>query len=382
MAAHGIVVDGEVQLEGLSATGGALRFRSATLGSGLVAARACLNSPEGYTLNLHQAVVRGSVLLVDGFESHGLVKLNRSTIEGRLDCTDGVFTSPGGSPGNKRGHAIEAISATVRGGMYLGWRSVTPSVDLSNAATTILADDPGNWPSQFVVSGLTYDRYEQSRHPGTGQVWDWQRRRNWLRGQQIYDSGPYEHAARVFRQHGYSRDAERLLIAQRTDARRTGPARQSAPSRALDRAYGLSVGYGYRPWRVLYLLAVLLTMVAASLWAPTTQATLRATGAGGTVYTTQGPIGSTPSLTSAGQAVSSPDACGDGRVRCFNPFFYAVDTVIPLVSLDQRAVWYPDPHAHPPWGRIMEWWLHIATLIGWTLSSIFVLSFARLARSP
>jgi hypothetical protein len=29
----------------------------------------------------------------------------------------------------------------------------------------------------------------------------------------------------------------------------------------------------------------------------------------------------------------------------------------------------------------MQWWLNIATLLGWLLSSIFVLSLARIARS-
>ena len=58
---------------------------------------------------------------------------------------------------------------------------------------------------------------------------------------------------------------------------------------------------------------------------------------------------------------------------------YAVDTVVPLISLDQRSTWYPDPHVFA--GRIMLWWLNLATLLGWVLSSIFVLSLTRLSRS-
>ena len=59
---------------------------------------------------------------------------------------------------------------------------------------------------------------------------------------------------------------------------------------------------------------------------------------------------------------------------------YAIDTVIPLVALDQRTTWYPDVHA--PDGTFMQWWLNAATVLGWLLSSIFVLSLARLSRSP
>jgi len=67
-------------------------------------------------------------------------------------------------------------------------------------------------------------------------------------------------------------------------------------------------------------------------------------------------------------------------VRCFSPALYAIDTVIPLISLDQRSTWYPDPHL--PGGELMLLWLNLATLLGWLLSSIFVLSLAKLSRNP
>ena len=59
---------------------------------------------------------------------------------------------------------------------------------------------------------------------------------------------------------------------------------------------------------------------------------------------------------------------------------YAIDTVVPLISLDQRTTWFPDPYVGG--GQLMLWWLNLATLLGWLLSSIFVLSLARLSRSP
>ena len=67
-------------------------------------------------------------------------------------------------------------------------------------------------------------------------------------------------------------------------------------------------------------------------------------------------------------------------MRCFSPVLYTIDTVVPLISLDQRSTWYPDPHA--PGGEFLLLWLNLATLLGWLLSSIFVLSLARLSRSP
>jgi hypothetical protein len=73
-----------------------------------------------------------------------------------------------------------------------------------------------------------------------------------------------------------------------------------------------------------------------------------------------------------------PDACGEGQVRCFNAALYAIDTVVPLVTLGQRSTWYANPNV--PWGQAVEWWLDAATLIGWLLTAIFLLSFTRLAR--
>jgi hypothetical protein len=129
-------------------------------------------------------------------------------------------------------------------------------------------------------------------------------------------------------------------------------------------------------------------VVVASLEIPAGQATLRSSASAGAVYTTSGPLRparsatalpSAPAGTRGTAKIPAPDSCGDGQIRCFNPVLYAIDTVVPLVSLDQRSAWYPD--ARSPNGSIMEWWLNMATLLGWLLSSIFVLSLARLART-
>ena len=225
-------------------------------------------------------------------------------------------------------------------------------------------------------------------------MWDGDARREWLREQHEFDAGTYEHAARVFRQHGYQREAEDLLIAQRRDAaravaRRPGTSRFGAAlHHARSALFGWTVGYGYRPGRVLWMLAALLVAVTVTVLLPDAQATFRATDPAGNVYATSGrlvtvaaPDGATNAgsfAVPAGRA-PAPDACGDGQVRCFNPVFYAVDTVVPLVTLGQRSTWYPNRAA--PWGTVVDTWLNIATLLGWVLSSIFLLSFTRLART-
>src|SRR5262249_59741895 len=116
--------------------------------------------------------------------------------------------------------------------------------------------------------------------------------------------------------------------------------------RAAGVGYRPPGGSGFRPRRVFWLLAALLILVILSLEAPTTQATMRATTAAGLVYGTHGPAPGSggPGPAARLPAIAHSDACGGGQVRCFNPVLYAIHTVVPLVSLDQRATWHP----HPP----------------------------------
>lgn len=380
--AVGATIDGDVDLSGTQADGGDLSFRSAVIGGAVDARRCTLNNPDGNTLDLVQAAVKGSVRLADGFVSRGRVTLNRALIEGRLLCTDGtfddsVFDRRTGTLRSRKGSAISAISATVNGGMDLGWRLAGPSIDFTNARTSYLADDPARWPGEFTISGFRYERLGYPQGLSGLRVWDHAARREWLGRQAAYDAGPYEHAARVFRQHGYARGAQEILIAQRRHARSTITG-WSAPARRLfDIGYSLTVGYGYRPARVLWGIVLLIALVTVSLQIPAARATMRATDQAGNLYTTAGPV----AASGAAPAASRPgrDACSNGQVRCFNPVLYAVDTVIPLVALEERATWYPDTATRA--GVALQWWLNAATVLGWLLSSIFVLALANLARS-
>ena len=376
-----MTVEGNVYLDDLRAEGGAVDVHRGQAGQPERAAERSCDNADGYALRLSQAVVNGPVRLIDGFTSTGLVALNRATIEGRLHVTGGTFDCPRPSAFNEAGHAIEAIAATVRGSVDLGWTAVSPSVDFTDLTTSSLADDPATWPERFTIAGMTYDRLERPQGAPPGTAWDQAARIRWLSRQAAFDSGPYEQAAKVFRQHGYAREAEQILIAQRKHARRVSRPAARWPRRALDAAYAV-IGYGYRPQRVLWMLAGLLILMAVTLALPPAQATLRANNGNGQVYTTTGPL--TPQAApgppgTLSRAAPATDSCGDGQVRCFSPVLYAIDTVVPLISLDQRATWYPDPHAR--YGELMLWWLNLGTVLGWLLSSIFVLSLARLSRS-
>ncbi|GAA4246677.1 hypothetical protein GCM10022255_019210 [Dactylosporangium darangshiense] len=380
VSARAVAIEGEVQLRRLTTEGGYLSFRGATIGGTLDATGATLHNPGERTINLQQAVVRNSVRLVDGFSSTGFIALNRCVVEGRLNLRGGRFACPGPSAENPGGHAVQAVGVTVRGGLHLRGARIEPSVDFRNVTVSVLDDEPDEWPERFVVSGMTYERFGDLR-------WDRAARLRWLARQAEYDAGPYEQLARVFRQHGYTSDAEAILIERRHRERRAARRHPLRPRTALDALYGWAVGYGYRPGRTAWLLLALLIAVSASLYVPGVRDTLRATDPRGNAYAVDGRVvtvdgaGAGPAGADAAPSAQAPraDACGDGQVRCFNPVLYAVDTVVPLISLGQRSTWYASPHA--PLGRLAEWWLNLATLAGWVLSTMYVLSFTRFARS-
>jgi hypothetical protein len=51
----------------------------------------------------------------------------------------------------------------------------------------------------------------------------------------------------------------------------------------------------------------------------------------------------------------------------------------PQLPWPHWSTWYPNRES--PWGAEMDLWLNLSTLLGWVLSSIFLVSFTRLARS-
>ncbi len=399
LAAQAVQVAGDVELQNLVATGGQLRFRNATLGSVFDAGGAELSNPSGSTISLHQAVVEGSVNLNAGFTSVGRVSLNRCLVKGRLECSTGSFTGAPHPESPRKANAVDAIAATVQGGLYLGWRDLTPGIDLTGCTTSTLVDDPASWPPRYSLSGLTYDRFGQLPGSPPDSVWNSRDRLAWLDGQTDFDRGPYEQAAQVFRRHGFPAEAESFLIAQRSRARRHSrqAGRRGHPKYALrnlrDALYGVSAGYGFRPARTLW--AILALLIAVVIGVYVHQADFRATDPRGNVYSPGGRLvtvadvpTSSPAQSTSGHrgdfatnapAPATADACGDGQVRCFNGFFYAVDTVVPLISFSQRSTWYPDTRS--PAGLMLEILLNTATVLGWLLSSIFALSFTRFARN-
>lgn len=353
----GLNVMGDVELADMTASGGAIAIRVATIRGNVDGSGAKLSNRGADALVLDNTIVDGDVRLADGFEADGTVSLVGLTTHGILNLTGATITNASSEP------ALVAVNARSDGGMFLRWSRVEPWVNLDGASTSVLWDDPGNWPPRFSIVGFEYRRFW--KEPALS-LWDVEKRIAWLARQEPLDAAPYEQLAGVLRARGQPQRAQMVQIAY-LRRERSG---LNLRGRAAGWLWDKLTRYGFQPWRVVVLMAVLILGLTGLLSFTTPREALRAEGASGVTYEPDGPVGARG---------PGAEPCGDGDVRCFRPVFYAVDVVVPLVDLGQRQTWRVEPHE--PWGTSVEVLVAISTLLGWTFSTVFALSFTHLARS-
>ena len=85
---------------------------------------------------------------------------------GRLRLTGANLTCNEKWEKNLRGDALEVISSELRGGVYLDWANVSPSLDFFSSNTTVVADDVNTWPKRADLSGFTYERFDMPGQDG------------------------------------------------------------------------------------------------------------------------------------------------------------------------------------------------------------------------
>ncbi|GAA4958071.1 hypothetical protein [Actinoplanes utahensis] len=367
VSAVNVTVAGDVQLRGMAAVGGSLAFRGASVSGVFNAENAFVSNPGGPTVSLHMAQVTGNVRLCGAFRSVGRIVLTRAVIGGRLRADGATLTWKDTGEPSTRGTAVDADSAVIRGGVNLGWQVTAGAVDFTGASSSYLADRPAqDWPADSYIGGFAYERFEAFAWHGEA-VWDPEARTAWLARMTRYDPRAWEHLAAVLRAAGDVDGAETVLVEQRRRARRLRTGRR----RFYDVVQDVTVRYGFRPQRALYLLVALIAAVTVGLSLPGVQAQMRSTDQNALVFT---PAGAQP----LPDEHHPPGACGNGKVRCLSPFFYAVDTVVPLIDLHQRSAWYPVAERN---GVLLEWLLNLCTILGWIASTVFALSFTRLGRA-
>ena len=356
--APGISVEGGMSFHDGSVLDGELNLLRGHVNGDLDLSGAQLSNQGGVAFEGRRLAVGGAVFCRDGFSCDGEMRLARAHITGFLDIAQARLSNPGGNALAAPGISIDdglicrdGNASTFAGSIVLDHARITPDLDLTGARTAretdslscthlvagqlrlplvpfsgtvdlshaqlgILDADPRGTPAGIHSNGLTYTTLNPLL-PARARI-------EWLGPSQVaYVPQPYEQLAAAYRRIGHDADARSVLHVK--EQRRH---QQSPP---LVRLWGLlqdvTTGYGYRP-------------VRAGLWLI--------------------------ALLALGTAIFClhPPAPIRSGVPAFNPLFYTLDLLIPVVTYGQQAAFGPrGAYQWLAYGLMTAGWLLATTII-------------------
>ena len=285
LTADRATVGGALVLGNCAATG-EISLRSVQVGQRVSFIGARLSNPGGIACRMSRAQIGADVFGI-GMTVAGGLRLVGATIGAELNVNRARIRNPGAT-------AIDC--AGLRAG-ELSLRTAEPVaglVNLRHAHVNVIRDDPEAWPAALCLDGMTYEALEPRLSA--------QDRLAWLsRDPEGYQPHPYEQLAAYYTAVGQPGQARAVLYARE----RTQVGAKSPLARLWSRLQDVTVGYGYKPWRALVWIALLLA-------------------AGSVTY-----------------AVSPPPPLQASVAPHFNPVVYSLDLLLPVVDLGQKHAFNP-----------------------------------------
>jgi hypothetical protein len=293
---------------------GEVSLMGAVISTSLTLAGAQLDNSGGMALRLSLAEV-GADLGGDGMSVSGELSLDGATVRGQVSLRQVRLANPGGDALNARGLTGSEFILAPAG-------PVAGAVDLSHAHVDIFRDEPAAWPAQLNLDGFTYRVLEPRLRA--------RERLGWLaRTSGPHEPQPYEQLAASYTSNGQHAEARSVLYSRERQQR----AAMTPPGRAWSFIQDITVAYGYKPWRALIWLAVLLAAgsVVFSAWPP---------------------------------APLQPSAAPH-----FIPVIYTLNLLIPVVDLGQRDAFNPS--------GAEQWLSYLLIAAGWILATTVATGAAR-----
>jgi hypothetical protein len=241
---------------------------------------ATLRDPDGYALRASHLTVGEDIFADEEFAVHGSLDLSPCRVNGMIDlATENIEGTV--DLGQARADVLR-LSGKPRG-----------EILLTDMTVRVLEHHPVDWPQEhgLDLQGLTYASLQPLDLP-VGQWLKWLRRGL----PEGYRPQPYAQLATMLRTVGNDRDSRVVLLARQRHRRKHLPL-WSKPWGWLQ---DLAVGYGYVPWRAAGWLGV--------LWL-----------AGWLYFRDQQPLPQPP-----------------GSTTDYQPALYALDLLLPVLSIGQR----------------------------------------------
>ncbi|MEU4253212.1 hypothetical protein AB0F15_38030 [Amycolatopsis sp. NPDC026612] len=313
-----------------------------------------LRNPGGAALNADGLKVDQYVHLKQGFEAVGSGDLGAVRLVGAhfgtLDFRDSKLC-------NESGAGLEARSLTVERYAYLSdnFRIVGGGDHVALRLTDVCIagvlefspaklEHRSDSSARIDVDGLVYPRLPRGISLDT-----------WLSllrgGTRSYAAQPYQHLAAVYRAAGHEGQTRRILMGQRVDQIDRG-ALTSRAERVWARITGLTLGYGYQPWRALIGLGAVLAVAVTLAVIPGSR--------GGLAHPPL--VGGTPVTVDCTVA----EEVGVG-----------LDFGTPLINSGARARCEP---TSTPNGQILAYSGWVLRLLAWSFATLFVAGFTGAVR--
>jgi hypothetical protein len=314
LVAEGASIGGALILTSLRARG-EVNLRTIRVGQHASLMRTALDNPGKTACRMSRAQI-GADLFCDEMTAQGVMRFAGTTVGGELTLTNSRIRNPAGI-------ALYAPMLHARDFSLRPAEPIQGLVDLSHAQIGILRDDPGCWPEEMHLDGLTYQALDPQL-PASQRL-------QWLardpRGQQPQ---PYEQLAAHYNGAGQPAQARSVLYARERNQRQA-----KAPlTRIWSLLQDVTVGYGYQPWRALAWLIILLAT-------------------GSIIF-----------------AIAPPAPLQPATAPHFNPVIYTLDLLLPVVDLGQK-------HAFNPGGS-EQWFSYILVAAGWILVTTVAAGAARI----
>jgi hypothetical protein len=361
--ATAMTVDSDMFCGGGADFAGEVDLLDAHISGALNLSGARLSNPGQTALSASRLTVGGSAFFREGFTAHGEVVLRRAHVTGFLDFSEARLSNPDGHALFAPGLAVEG-GATFRSGTTIDGRvslqgarikegldlaqarftslgkeglncahltvdqlimpeePLTEIADLSNVTAGTLNAHPDSTPAGIHLAELTYDTLAPMM-PARERI-------RWITSiRPAYLPQPYEQLASSYRRLGHDADARAVLLAKE----RHRHAGLSAPFRLWGYLQDITIGYGYRPG-------------LAGLW-------LAALIAAGTVAF----------------SLHHPAAAQTSTRLEFNPFFYTLDLLLPVISYGQQSAFAPS--------GIYQWLSYALITAGWILATTIITGISR-----
>jgi hypothetical protein len=358
---------------------GTVSLSGSEIGGGLDCSGGRFEAAGGIALTARDATIRGGVRLsmdIEGskepFAAQGAVEMSGTEISGGFVCREGIFNNPSGTGLALRRaviHGSVTLDGSFSGRVVLseaqidGTITVEPeAVGGSGPSPVLLADATVGTlalPSAgttLAVEGLSYSQLAPL--PSTRQ--DLQRPLAMIREavgvapdgrlEPRFHPQPYRQLERVLGAFGHDDLAVVVAIARERDRLRR--ARLTLLSRIGGWTSRGLLGFGYRPFRSIWLLLAIVAVTALAA----TQVV---------AFSPKSPTSTPPTPAASLRTLSVGDAVG-----------YALDG-LPGIDLGVRKAWEVDPRQ--PWIRALLWF---ETLAAWVLVPLFAASVTGLIRRP